>query len=136
MKWFPILSCMMEDGWRFCFSCRPMDLNAISILSDLTPPVVEPEHPHWKTAYMRRAFASTGHVALSAVANPDVDRKLVTWNVASRKALPQLSYVPENFSDSATSTESEARVPRKNLTTGCRNVLSDLVAKTPNNSPK
>ena len=83
----------MEDGCRFCFTCLPMALKAMSILSDLTPPVVEPEHPHWNTAYMSRILAKTGHPALSAVANPEVERKLATWNVASSAAAAVSNYL-------------------------------------------
>ena len=132
----PTLSCMMEDGCRFCFTCLPMALNAMSILSDFTPPVVEPEHPHWNTAYMSRILAKTGHPALSAVANPEVERKLATWKVASNAASPQLSYVPEILRDSVTSTERRNRVPRKNFTTGCLNVFSERVAKIAKSRPK
>ena len=84
----PTIICVTEEGCSIFLTCLLMALKVISTLSDFTPPVVEPEHPHWNTAYMSRIDANTGQSALSAEPNPVVVIWLLTWNTASRKARP------------------------------------------------
>ena len=90
---FTLIS-LTDAGCRTILNWYLTSLHRNIILSDLMPPVVEPAMPQHTPISTSMVSERTGQELLSAMLNPVVEAKLMTWKKPERKERPQASSNP------------------------------------------